>query len=604
MCGISGIINIQNKDLVKNQLDEMNSSMKHRGPDDEGVFYDDFVGLTQTRLSIIDLSSQGHQPMLSKDNQLAIVFNGEIYNFKSLKKELSDYDFVTQTDTEVILAAYLKWGIDMVEKLDGMFAIALYDIPEKKVYLIRDRLGVKPLYYYQSEHNETFFASEIRTIIKGAKIKPKLNQNELKDYLTFQTCTSNQTLVKGIYTISPGTYHCYSNQNNHIVSYWKPTPTISSTDSRVQAVKNVRELLFQSVEKRLMADVPLGAFLSGGVDSSAIVAAMSEFGSHVNTFNVNFAEDQFSEAVFAQIIAKKFNTNHTEINLKPNEFLNLLPNGIEALDHPSVDGLNTYVVSKATKDAGITVALSGVGGDEWFAGYPIFNRLVTKQHEKLKLIPKPLRSITSTLAQLKTNETTRKRWEFFASDLSFNELYQTQKMVFSTSQINHLLNYNSSTNSNFDIANISELSVLEWQKYLMPVLLRDTDQMGMAHSLEIREPFMDYQLIEYLLSLPDAYKLGNQPKQLLVDAMGGLLPNEIVNRPKMGFVLPYEVWLKTDLKDYVKQGLSYIKSHQAFNTEYVAYLETNYFENHFHIRWNMIWILAVLGHWMNNNQVS
>jgi asparagine synthase (glutamine-hydrolysing) len=604
MCGISGIVNIKNIELVKNRLDVMNESMKHRGPDDSGVFNDDFVGLTQTRLSIIDLSSQGHQPMISNDKNCIVVFNGEIYNFLSLKKQLSDYQYHTKTDTEVIIAAYQKWGINFIHQLDGMFAIALYDVVQKKLFLIRDRLGVKPLYFYTSENGESYFASELRTIIKGSGMKPKLNKKQLQDFLTFQTSTGCETLIENISSITAGSYLCITTSSQDEIRYWQAQSKINASESREQAVLKVKDLFFSAVEKRLMADVPLGAFLSGGIDSSAVVAAMSECGVPINTFNVNFSEGQFSEAKYAQIIADKFKTNHTEINLSPDYFLNLLPQGILSLDHPSTDGLNTYVVSKATKDAGITVALSGVGGDEWFAGYPAFQHFYNKTFQKLKLIPQPLRALIAKVAQIKTNETTRKKWEFLSSDLSFYDLYTTQKSVFSPNQIKNLLNNSYIKNSNIDIQNVSELSIIEWEKYLMPVLLRDTDQMGMAHSLEIREPFLDYQLIEYVLSLPDEFKFGKEPKQLLVDAMGDLLPDNIVNRPKMGFVLPYQLWMKNELKTYVKEGLNYIKQNEAFNTDYISHLEAKYFSNQDNVRWNMIWILAVLGHWINNNNIQ
>lgn len=604
MCGISGVININNKESVERKLHVMNESMKHRGPDDQGVFFDDFVALSQTRLSIIDLSAQGHQPMMSFDKNIVVVFNGEIYNFKQIKSQISNYEFVTKTDTEVIIAAYLKWGISFIDYLDGMFAIVLYDIKQQKVFLIRDRLGVKPLYFHINSQNEVYFASEIRTIIKGSEIKPKLNLLHLNEYFTYQTITNNKTLLEGVFSVPAGSFYCYHLNTFENKTYWKANSKINSSETKKNAVKNVRELFLSAVEKRMMSDVPLGAFLSGGIDSSAVVAAMSELGITANTFNVNFDESQFSEARFAEIIAQKFKTNHTTINLKPDFFLSLLPDGVKALDHPSIDGLNTYVVSKVSKEAGITVALSGVGGDEWFAGYPFFNQFHNKSLNKYQKLPFFVRQTISKMAKLKQNVSSEKKWEFLASDLSYLGLYRAQKGVFSNAQISKLLKQSTFKPEFYDFKSISDVSIFEWEKYLMPVLLRDTDQMGMAHSLEIREPFLDYQLIEYLLSLPDEFKFGSQPKQLLVDAMGDLLPPEIVNRPKMGFVLPYQQWMKYELKPFALKGIEYLQNHNAFNSDYINQLKNWYFNDKNNVRWNMIWNLAVLGHWINNNHVE
>lgn len=604
MCGINGIFNVKNKALSLQKLQAMNLAMKHRGPDDSGVFYNDEIALGQTRLSIIDLSSAGHQPMFSKNKNIVLVFNGEIYNFKSLKKQLGDYDFITQTDTEVIIAAYLKWGINFIDYLDGMFAIALYDIKNNVSFLIRDRLGVKPLYFYTNTINETYFASEIRSVIEGSGLTPKLNKSKISEFLTLQTVSGNETILQDIFSLEPGTYLMFKDKLQSKHTYWQPNSDINYSINKEEATNKVHDLFYESIEKRLVSDVPLGAFLSGGIDSSAVVAAMSSFGSNVNTFNINFAEGAFSEAKYAQIIAKKYKTNHTEINLKPQSFIDLLPQGIQSLDHPSIDGLNTYVVSKSTKDAGITVALSGVGGDEWFAGYPSFSHFRNKGFEKYKMIPKPVRLAISKIAQLKNSEMNRKKWEFLETNLDFYDLYLAQKSVFSQSQINKILNGNISQNISSTIETISDLSIIEWKKYLMPVLLRDTDQMGMAHSLEIREPFLDYRLVEYLLQLPDDFKFGKYPKQLLVDAMKNELPIDIIDRSKMGFVLPYELWLKKELKDYVEQGLNYIRNNDNFNENYINYLQDSYFNNKNNVRWNMIWILAVFGHWINNNNVK
>jgi asparagine synthase (glutamine-hydrolysing) len=607
MCGINGIIRVSDEQKSRTEIALMNSCLKHRGPDDGGDFTDDFASLGQRRLAIIDLSEAGHQPMFSKDRSIIIVFNGEIYNFKDIKKELPDYAFVTQTDSEVIIAAYLKWGISFIEKLDGMFAIALYDKQAQSVYLIRDRLGVKPLYYYESPGGEVYFSSEIRGITAIPGFKKELNSELIHDYLTYQTVTGQGTLVRNVMMLEAGTYARVDRSRFDVKTYWKPEYKTRTDINYDMAVKEVRELFFKAVEKRLMSDVPLGAFLSGGIDSSAIVAAMSECGIRPSTFNVNFTEGKFSEAHYAQVVAKKFNTDHAEINLMEDYFLGLLPAAVNALDHPSIDGLNTYIVSKATKEAGITVALSGVGGDEWFAGYPVFKRLHDKTLGQYKMVPRFLRAGASTaLSAILKDESKEKKLRLLGSELRNEDLYMAERMLFTRGQIHKLLRNDTGAGSKEPgpIKNISDLSIAEWKYYLMPVLLRDTDQMGMAHSLEIREPFLDYRMIEYLLSLPDAYKFGPKPKQLLVSAMGDLLPDEIVSRTKMGFVLPYEVWMKKDLSKFVMAGLATLKHHRAFNEEGISALETKYFAGRNGVRWNMIWSLAVLGHWIKNNQIG
>ena len=605
MCGISGIINFKEQSQAAVDIKKMVSAMKHRGPDDDGIWLNHKVALAQTRLSIIDLSSLGHQPMWSNNQQVVMVFNGEIYNFKTLKASLSDYDFQTQTDSEVILAAYLKWGISFVEHLDGMFAIALYDCVADKVFLIRDRLGVKPMYYYVNEQHQLSFASEIRTIMKGQNTAFNVNDTALGDFLTFHTVTSNETLVNGIKSLEAGTYLEIQGDKIAQHTYWSINKQNKNTDTYEKAVETVKDLFFKAVDKRLMADVPLGAFLSGGIDSSAIVAAMHECGNKPNTFNISFADEAFSEAPFAKKIADLYQTKHTEIKLLPEDFLKVLPEAVKALDHPSIDGLNAYVVSMATKNAGITVALSGVGGDEWFAGYPVFHSIYHDKYVWIKRIPKFLRILmVNAINFIKKDVSLERKMEWLKSDMGPIDLYKATKQLFSQRQLKQLLKKPMSANDTvMPIQSLSDVSVLEWNKYLMPVLLRDTDQMGMAHALEIREPFMDYQMIEYVLSLPDKYKIGAKPKQLLVDAMGDLLPDEIVSRKKMGFVLPYEKWMKTELKSFVLEGIAMLKQKNVLNNASVDFYVDSYFQNKHNVRWNMIWSLTILGHWLHNNDI-
>ena len=606
MCGINGIIGTSLADS-KSIVTAMNSSMKHRGPDDSGSYIDTSFAFGQTRLSIIDLSSAGHQPMFSNDGKVCITFNGEIYNFKGIKSQLSDYPFITNTDTEVIIAAYLKWGIKCVEKLDGMFAFALNDSNSNETFLVRDRLGVKPLYYHHTNDGSLIFASEVRSLLASGLIKRSLNSNALSDYLTFQTIPGNNTLIEGVQMLPSGSYMTNKGNTFDIFNYWSIKDYKETETNQNLAIRTTRELFLGAVEKRLMSDVPLGVFLSGGIDSSAVVAAMSECGVSINSYNINFNEKQFSEAKYAAMIAEKFKTNHTQIDLSADEFLGMFPAALNALDQPSWDGVNTYVVSKAVKGAGISVALSGVGGDEWFGGYPVFNRLGGGSIEKLKYIPQSIRQLIATTANYtKQDYSGAKKFELLASNMSIENSYYAIRKLFTQSQINSILNQSKAFNHSYfpDSNQYKAISIAEWENYLKPMLLRDTDQMGMAHALEIREPFLDYQLVEYVLSLPDAFKKGKAPKALLVDAMGDLIPKEIVHRPKMGFVLPWQNWLKNELKPIVNEGLDVLCHHSLFNANTINELRKNYYSNKNNIRWNMILNLAVLGLWIKNNKIE
>jgi asparagine synthase (glutamine-hydrolysing) len=386
MCGINGIFQQIPKFEAASIVLQMNQSLKHRGPDADGIYKNEKLVLGHRRLSIIDVSPQSNQPFHSYHNKFVIVYNGEIYNYQQVKKKIPEYPFKTDSDTEVIVAAYEKWGKDCLHQLNGMFAFALWDIKKEELFIARDRLGIKPLYYHHSE-NAFIFSSEMRAILTTGLVPRKINTNSLTDYLRYQTVHAPNTIVEGIQMLMPGHNITLSNNQLKTYKYWDVTNSYNKEiykSSYSEIKENVKSLLTDSVRLRLIADVPFGAFLSGGIDSSAIVALMSQVSSStIKTFNVSFDESSFSEAKYAKIIAEKFHTNHTEIKLTPSDFLNLLPSSLLAMDHPSGDGPNTFVVSKVTKEAGVTMALSGLGGDEIFAGYSVFNRALQLQKKKL-----------------------------------------------------------------------------------------------------------------------------------------------------------------------------------------------------------------------------
>jgi asparagine synthase (glutamine-hydrolysing) len=381
----------------------------------------------------------------------------------------------------------------------------------------------------------------------------------------------------------------------------------------------VSDLLHSAVERRLVADVPFGAFLSGGIDSSAVVGMMSRVSSEkVRTFSVTFNEGEFSEAVYANIIAKKFNTDHTEIKLTANDFLTELPFALDAMDHPSGDGPNTYVVSKATRKAGITMALSGLGGDELFCGYDIFKR--SYQLEKkfwLNFIPRMFRTIGADIYKAKKKSVSGDKIAELLSKpvINFEYAYPVSRQVLNDRQVQAALKhkdlpfnavYKIVRLMGFDENNyrLTKYSIAEISTYMQNVLLRDTDQMSMASALEVRVPFLDYKLVEYVLGVQDNHKFPHTSKKLLVDSLGELLPPEISNRPKMGFVLPWQQWLKAELKEFCETNLHHLTVLGSIDKDYIESLWNRFMNNDPRITWSRVWHLVVLGHWIHKMEIT
>lgn len=620
MCGINGIVNLGRTGNFGNQIRMMNAALAHRGPDDDGVFEEEGIALGHRRLSIIDLSSDGHQPM-NYANRFTIVYNGELYNFRELKKELSEITFKTNSDTEVILAAYAKWGENCLKHFNGMFAFAIYDQSNQELFIARDRLGIKPLYYSQI-NEQLIFSSEIRALLATGMIPKKMDLNSLEDYLLYQTVHAPATLVENVKMLMPGYFMKINNGSVNVKCWWKPEIKSSKSNSDYSAVcKDIRKLLRDAVACRLVADVPFGAFLSGGIDSSVIVGLMSEVASSpVNTFSVTFDDSEFSESIYANQIAKKFKTIHHEIKLKPEDFLNELPNALDAMDHPSGDGPNTYVVSKATKIAGVTMALSGLGGDELFCGYDIFKRSAELEGKNwLNIIPRIIRSaVGDSIKKKNPGIAGEKKAAILSMDkINFASFYPVYRKVLLEDQIkkirchknefpNAVTEIVTEIEKKFSAENylMSRVSVSEITTYMQNVLLRDTDQMSMAHALEVRVPFLDYKLVEYVLNLPDEMKFPITPKKLLVDAVSDLLPSEIVNRPKMGFTFPWKNWMKNELKIFCETRLQNLGKREPFDANGLTELWTKFLNDDPLVTWSRIWPLVVLSHWLDKNDIN
>jgi asparagine synthase (glutamine-hydrolysing) len=432
--------------------------------------------------------------------------------------------------------------------------------------------------------------------------------------LQFQTVYAPDTILNGVKILPPASYILITEQTYQINKYWniKEFVTSNSKLNYKDVKEHTLDLLKQSVKRRLIADVPFGAFLSGGIDSSAIVALMSKVSdSEINTFSITFNEEDYTEEKYSRLVSAKYNTKHTEIKLSVNDFKTLLPEALQKLDHPSGDGPNTYVVSKFTKEAGITMALSGIGGDELFGGYPVFNRLpqiLKRMH--WGLVPLPVRIIIARFLQINKSTASQKiGWLLKEKNWNFSSLYHLNRMIYDSESVNNMLSYKKYfvlpdlNPYYFNNSIMSSISLAEYHTYLQNVLLRDADQMSMAHALEVREPFLDHKLIEYVLGIPDCFKKGIYSKQLLIDALGDLLPEEVYNRPKMGFTFPWKTWLQNDLKSFCEERINSLAKRSYFNEE-VTVLWNRFLNNDKEINWSRIWLLVVLEDWMQNNEIE
>lgn len=624
MCGINGAFGLEDLENPEDIVRRMNLNLAHRGPDADGIYADNAVVLGHRRLSIIDLSEASNQPMYNHDKSVVLVFNGELYNYIELKNQL-DYPFKTASDVEVVIASYLKWGINCLTKFNGMFAFALWDTRSKELFIGRDRMGIKPLYYYRTDRS-IIFSSEIRALLASGVVPKKLDEDALTDYLRYQTVHAPATMVHNVEMMLPGYYIRVNDEETTPVSYWDIGRDFSRESDGMdydQVCSKIRDLLRKSVEFRLRADVSFGAFLSGGIDSSAIVGLMTEVSSHrPKTFSVTFDEDEFSEAPYSRMIAKKFNTEHTEIRLQPSDFLELIPDALNAMDHPSGDGPNTYVVSKVTKEAGVTMALSGLGGDELFAGYDIFSRMHRLQDKKwIMSFPKVVRNLSTGLyKKMKPSISADKIAELLSQDyLDFEYVYPINRQTIldktvaaitgrkrlPVNAVHSLLAEQIAFGKpGFGLPLLSKVSFAEMHSYMQNVLLRDTDQMAMSHALEVRVPFLDHELVEFVMGIGDTMKYPHTPKKLLTDSLGDLLPPEVVNRPKMGFTFPWNVWMKNELKPMCEQGIASLASRPYFNEEATTKLWNSFISGDPKVPWSRIWPLVVLDHWLSSQDIE
>jgi len=617
MCGINGIVGLDDTFRLNDRLVHMNNAIRHRGPDDRGIFTTPGCGLGHVRLSIIDLSPEGHQPMHSQDGRYTLVFNGEIYNYKLLKKQLSDYPYKSQTDTEVILAALCRWGLNAIARLEGMFALAIWDHHNKSLTLARDHMGKKPLYIAHAD-GMLLFSSEMRGLLASGCVSRDLDPQALAEFFSWQTVHAPNTILKGVKQMMPGTmltWHQGTITRNRFFELQESRYKFKVTGPYERVKKDVHRLLTEAVEKRMVSDVPLGAFLSGGIDSSIVVALASGFRpGELQTFNIGFQEEAFNESAIAMQVARKFNTKHTEIILTPEEIEKDVLLALDAMDFPTTDGVNTYVVSGAAKRAGITVALSGLGGDELFGGYwmfPLSQRL--QQLSFLGKLPVPLRRLFSDwYRKFKPGTRADKLYSIMSRPgFSFGEWYPELRRITDEERLAGLIStkpYHTAADAVGQIKMegrvVTEVSLAELQTYLPNILLRDSDQMSMAHAFEIRCPFLDLALIDYVLSLPDAFKPLKPGKKLLIDSFGHLLPEEVFNRPKMGFTFPWEQWLRGPMAAMAEEGIMALKDISVVQGREVEQLWHRFRAGDKTLSWARVWVFIVMGHYIRRNKLS
>lgn len=623
MCGINGIHGILTESDARKRIETMNQSLAHRGPDAAGIYYSEMIAFGHRRLSIIDPTPGSNQPMTDVSGRYTIVFNGELYNYRELRKTLKHYDFQTDGDTEVLLAGFAKWGINFIKTCNGMFAFAFWDKEKEELTLVRDRLGIKPLYYART-HEHTLFSSEIRALLSSGMIDRQLNRNTIGEYLRYSTVHGSNTIIDGVYMLPPGSAMTITDTDNRIDTYWHASTNYRKEMARMDYTDTtaiIRKSLSEAVERRLVADVPMGAFLSGGIDSGSLVALAAQKVDRLKTFTVTFSNAEFDESRYARMIADKYQTDHTESRLEPRALLDVLPDAIRAMDFPTGDGINTYLVSSQARAAGISVVLSGLGGDEFFAGYDIFRRFYSLRDKGwLMSFPKFIRRLAgNTLEMIKPGMASYKTRQVLTEDyLDLEYVYQYNREI-SPKELVREMSSNGDKGIDhvyalvkkgvgfgtpgFQLPLLSRVSYAETVTYLQAILLRDSDQMSMAHALELRVPFLDHELVDIVMGVPDTFKYPATPKKLLTDAMGDLLPPEIINRPKVGFTFPWDKWMRNELKEFCGDHIQMLAKNPMFSGPVLEKRWNAFLKGDPMVTWMRVWYLCVLQAWISQNGI-
>jgi asparagine synthase (glutamine-hydrolysing) len=615
MCGIAGFSHFDGNMGDKVALKKMGDSIYHRGPDAGGEYLDEHVGLAHRRLAIIDLSDAGIQPMTSHDGKYIIVFNGEIYNFQALRAELSaaGYPFKTHTDTEVILALYATEGKNLLNKINGMFAFALWDTTKQKLMIARDRMGKKPLYYLQTE-TQFAFASEIKAILTLPNVPKDIRLDAVYDFFAYQYVPDPKSIFTHIHKLPPGHYMTVDAKGIEITQYWDVSFKHTSTASEVELTEKLRELVTHCTKQRMVSDVPLGAFLSGGVDSSGVVAMMaSNSETPVKTCSIGFDDKKYNETEFAKEVADKYHTEHHEFTVHQNVADNL-EEIVGFFDEPFADPslVPTFFVSELARQQ-VTVAIAGDGGDEVFAGYEKYTTDATENSLRNKfpavirkhLFPKLANFLASSNAKiwrkgksLLTSLSQEPAMGFYTTNSQIDDR-QWNKLI-KPEVKNQLGDYHPSkiTIDAYEKSDgpdhLAKILYTDMKTYLPGGILVKVDRMSMANSLEVRAPLLDKEVVEFAATLPSEMKFKNgEKKHILKEAFKPMLPDNILYRKKMGFSVPLASWFRHEIKDLAKkhiidqaEGLKSIFNHDYIQTLWQEH--QNESADHSALLWSML----------------
>ena len=611
MCGITGFIS---PTLNKEHLEKMTFSLQHRGPDAQGIYFQSLtnksIGFGHRRLSILDLSDAANQPFESQCERYLMVFNGEVYNFQEIRKQLPNISWKTNGDTEVLIEAFALWGVEFVHKLNGMFVISIWDKKEEKLFIFRDRLGIKPLFYFKSS-NEFIFASELKALTSIISEKEKsINQTAIANFLYLGYIPNDESIFENIRKFPAGNYGVYDNGNLTVTKYWKAEEKIISKPQKKEqeAKKQLDSLLHQSVKHRMVSDVPLGVFLSGGIDSST-VAAISQANSStpIDTFSIGFKDTKNDETKYARRVAKHLGTSHHEFILSKEDALERFEKVLNIYDEPFADSsaIPTMLVSEMTRKKA-TVALSGDGGDELFLGYGMYNWAKRLHNPFIKASHN---LIASSLKSLKNNKYKRAAlvFDYQNKQRIKSHIFSQEQYFFSEKEINQLLKKKTLISITEEFGELARnLNPMEQQalfdlnNYLKDDLLVKVDRASMFASLEVRVPFLDHNIVEFALNLDSSLKFKNgEMKYLLKQVLYDYVPSPIFDRPKWGFSIPLNVWLKTEFKYLIDTFLAddLIESLGVVNLQSVQELKRNYWNGAEYL-YHRIWVLVLLHKWL------
>ncbi len=569
----------------------------HRGPDSSGEWRseDGHFWLGNTRLAIVDLSASGAQPMTDPATGNVIVINGEIYNHRAVRELLgSEVRWQGTSDTETVLQSYARWGHGLLDRIKGMFAFAIYDAARQEIFVARDRLGIKPLYFVR-EADGMRFASEVKMLVQAGR--QAITPRAISGYLEWGACPEDNLLFPDVDVVPAG--HALTLSRDGALKQWQywPPPRPMRTSPK-DAPAEVRRLLEAAVAEHLLADVPVASFLSGGIDSSVVTAlAARHLGGRLQTFAVGFEAAEFDESAIANEVAVRYATDHHRIALTDEEVIHSVTEAVSWLDLPSSDGINSYIVSRAVAARGVKVALSGLGGDELFGGYPSFRDV--PRLKLLAALPRGAQKLLGAAVKLgdRLADLPRSR-DAYALAL-WRRRFLTERTI---REAGLPVEANAGEPMPVLPDDFAQISWAELTGYMRRMLLRDSDQMSMAVSLEMRVPFLDHELVEYVLGLPAAAKnIGARPKGLLIEACRDLLPRSVYDRPKRGFVLPMQTWMRGPLAAFVEAGLRETETRNLLPKIFVQKMRAAFAHDGLH--WTRLWSLVVLGHFARRHDL-